>query len=265
MSNRRQARHTARTAHRRTLPRINVRSRASTYAPAHRGVPSTMATDDGEVVTPRLRARPGAGARVPRGTTSGTWLPRAAALREEVPTAHPLPPSTRHSGGKQVGAGDYVDPLRAARPSRAASTRERGAYGRAVLGVAALLIAMAVVWLTAPPVVVPGAVGASDDLATETAEGVVVSTVLNPPGAPGGSRHQVRVTVGPHAGTTATVTLQAPSIPMRVGTAPTYEPGDRVVLSYRAEDPASDGMPTDRKSTRLNSSHTDISRMPSSA
>ena len=142
VSNRRQAKHTARTAHRRTLPRINVRSRASTYAPAHRGVPSTMATDDGEVVTPRLRARPGAGARVPRGTTSGTWLPRAAALREEVPTAHPLPPSTRHSGGKQVGAGDYVDPLRAARPSRAASTRERGAYGRAVLGVAALLIAM---------------------------------------------------------------------------------------------------------------------------
>ena len=107
-----------------------------------------------------------------------------------------------------------------------------------------MLIAMAVVWLTAPPVVVPGAVGAADDLATETAEGVVVSTVLNPPGAPGGSQHQVRVTVGPHAGTTATVTLQAPSIPMRVGTAPTYEPGDRVVLSYRAEDPASDGMPT---------------------
>ena len=120
--------------------------------------------------------------------------------------------------------------------------RQPAGIGRAAFGVVVLLIAMAAVWLTAPPVVVPGTAGAADDLTVETSEGVIESTVADPPSAPGGSRHQVRVTTGPHAGTTTTVTLQAPSIPMRVGTTPAYEPGDRVVLSYRAEDPAGDGL-----------------------
>ena len=45
------------------------------------------------------------------------------------------------------------------------------------------------------------------------------------------------MTSGTRAGAVVTVTLQAPSIPMRAGTAPTYEPGDRVIVAYRSDEP----------------------------
>ena len=102
---------------------------------------------------------------------------------------------------------------------------------------------MAATWLTAPPVVVPGSVGAPDDLGFETVEGLIETAISDPPGAPGGWVHQVRLTSGAKTGERATVTLQAPGIPLRAGAAPSYEPGDRVVLSYRAVDAFGDEAP----------------------
>lgn len=132
----------------------------------------------------------------------------------------------------EAGGGERPHPFsNVLSPSSELRSGVRAAVGAFVLG-----LAMFGAWLTAPPILLPGAADVPDDLAIETAEGVVESSVKNPPGAPGGSRHVVRVETGAHAGRMVTVTLQAPTISMVAGTAPTHDPGDRVVLSYRAEE-----------------------------
>jgi uncharacterized membrane protein len=154
--------------------------------------------------------------------------------------------------GLRAGKSNGLDEREAGDPNARRSTpRSINLHGvppsvgflRSVIGVVVLAVTMGGVWLTAPPVVVPGTVGATDDLAVETAEGIVESTIANPPGAPGGSRHRVLVTSGPRSGSSVTVTLQAPSIPMRAGVAPSYEPGDHVVLSYRPVEPTGESTP----------------------
>jgi uncharacterized membrane protein len=180
--------------------------------------------------------RPGAGTRLPRGAIANAWLPRTNRDRVgDQPVRDD--PTVPVGSGESLGAGVDADII------GGHNTFERGpsAVWKPVIGVIVLLSVMAATWVSAPPVVVPGTVGAVDDLSIDSAEGHIESTEIDPPGAPGGSRHQVRVTSGRHSGALATVTLQAPSIPMRAGTAPSYEPGDRVVLMYRAEDSSVDG------------------------
>lgn len=101
---------------------------------------------------------------------------------------------------------------------------------RVTAGTAVLVAAMAVVWVTAPPVVVPGSADAADDLAIVTVEGVIQSTQANPPDVPGGSRHSVMIVTGDRAGSVEVVTLSAPNVPVRAGAIPAFAPGDRVVL-----------------------------------
>lgn len=115
--------------------------------------------------------------------------------------------------------------------------RERGANLavrslRVFIGSLAFVFFLFGVWVTSPAFGVPIRGSIPDEPVFEACEGVIETSVQNPPGLPGGSRHTIRVVTGSQSGRVAVVTLGAPSIVVRAGTIPVYAPGDRVVLQY---------------------------------
>ncbi len=104
---------------------------------------------------------------------------------------------------------------------------------RVVIGSFALVLFLFGVWVTSPAFGVPTRGSMPDETVFEACEGVIETSVQNPAGIPGGSRHTIRVVTGSQSGRVAVVTLGAPSIVVRAGTIPVYAPGDRVVLQYR--------------------------------
>lgn len=201
------------------------------------------ARSSSSVHPPSLPPEPPSPTAPPLRRERGERLPRARREPVGEDAARPGSSTLRH----ETSNSEHSDAHREHRSlvevdsAHSHQSAQGGGVLRSILGAGVLAIVMAGAWLTAPPIVVPGSAGTPDDLAFETVEGIVESAIADPPGAPGGWIHQVRLTSGVRTGERATVTLQAPSIPLRPGAAPSYRPGDRVVLSYRAEDSISDG------------------------
>ncbi len=108
---------------------------------------------------------------------------------------------------------------------------------RVVIGSLALALFLFGIWVTSPAFGVPTRGSIPVETVFEACEGVIETSVRNPVGIPGGSRHTIRVVTGSQSGRVVVVTLGAPSIVVRAGTIPMYEPGDRVVLQYRSTPP----------------------------
>ncbi len=157
-----------------------------------------------------------------------------AVLRGEAPDGAPhrtpaFPPSDRTA---LQPTGDELEkrphPRRETGPNLAVRSL------RVVIGSLALIVFLFAVWVTSPTFGIPTRGSLPDEPVFEACEGVIETSIQNPPGLPGGSRHTIRVVTGSQSGRVAVVTLGAPSIVVRAGTIPVYAPGDRVVIQYRS-------------------------------